>query len=162
MCCFVVARTVIPTLQRHEPRLILIHQDDFAPLWSRSFKKRYPYLPKIVDMQTCNSLKIRVTLKGIGHFEMCSRVCSPTSMSTNNGKIRHEISEDKIAICEKSLEFNSYRSIQIGLQWALILTPLKKTLLSSTIHKTMVIKKNSRMLKYIEILTVTVVLYSTS
>ena len=29
-------------------------------------------------------------------------MCVHLSMSTNNGKIAHEISEDKIAVCEKT------------------------------------------------------------
>jgi hypothetical protein len=44
---------------------------------------------------------------GMSHFELCNRVCLHPSVPLNIDKICCEISEDKIAVCEKTAGLRS-------------------------------------------------------
>ena len=61
----------------------------------------------------------------ISRFELCNRVSSSVCVSLNNEKICRAISEDKIAVCEKTAGLGSGNSSDLDLACLKVLVPIK-------------------------------------
>ena len=69
-------------------------------------------------------VKCRDWFIGISHFELCIRVSSP-SVSLNKEKVSREISETKIAVCEKTQGLRSGNFSDLNSACSTVLVPVK-------------------------------------